>query len=99
MVDLRQVQTALEMNFDSTGSYPATISVLVTNKFLPAEPKDPSTQAIYSYTPCPGNMSYTLGALLENGGTAPTTGPLVTDIDTALCGTASCADPVYCVQP
>jgi type II secretion system protein G len=96
VADLRQLQTALEMYFDDHGSYPATIAALVTDGKLPAEPKDPVTLASYRYDVCTGNTNYTLGATLENN---VSTGPLGTDIDTAACGTASCADPVYCVQP
>jgi prepilin-type N-terminal cleavage/methylation domain-containing protein len=98
VADLRQIQTAQEMYFDSNGSYAATVAALVTAKFLPSEPKDPTSRASYTYSVCgTGNTLYTLAATLENN---TQSGPLGSDIDgTGQCGSVSCADPVYCVQP
>lgn len=99
VADLRQIQTALEMYYDSTGAYPAAITDTVTAKFLPAEPKDPMNTApyIYSYSVCgTGNTLYTLAATLENSSNPA----LKTSIQgTGQCGAINCASPVYCVQP
>lgn len=105
VADLRQVQTALEMYYDSNGagSYPATATVwtdLVSAKFLPSQPKDPGTgNPAYGYTACTSNTNYTLSATLENGG-----GALTTDVDGTTtcgvaCGAADATDRTYCVQP
>ena len=77
--DVKQLQLSLELYYDSTGAYPATIgtqssSVLVTNGYIASLPIDPSNNAVYSYVPyaqtattpaiCSG---YHIGADLESG--------------------------------
>ena len=78
--DVKQIQLSLELYYDSTGGYPATIgtqgnSVLVTNGYIASLPVDPSNNAVYSYAPyaqttnntiCSG---YHIGADLETGST------------------------------
>lgn len=77
VADIKQIQLALELYFDSQGNtYPATVAALVTNNYLPTEPKDPLTAAIYPYAFCSAT-SYHLGATMEQtGGSA-----LASDID------------------
>lgn len=85
--DIKQIQLALELFADSNGSeYPDTIAQLVTDGFIPAEPKDPSTSAAYSYDNVTSAGAvcaiatgvcnfYHLGANLEQDGTGlPGTG-------------------------
>ncbi|HEY4473972.1 MAG TPA: prepilin-type N-terminal cleavage/methylation domain-containing protein [Candidatus Paceibacterota bacterium] len=67
--DVKQIQLALELFYDSQSSYPTTLSALKP-VYIPTLPKDPSTGAFYSYAAlgtgtggaCP---SYHLGATLE----------------------------------
>jgi prepilin-type N-terminal cleavage/methylation domain-containing protein len=102
IADVRQLQTALEMYFDSNGSYPAALSDMVTGGQMPAVPLDPSTRIAYGYGRCgTNNTDYTVAADLEN-----THSVLATDIDTATCtitvgAPTSCADTnfYYCVEP
>jgi type II secretion system protein G len=102
IADIKQLQTALEMYFDSNGSYPADLDALVTGGQMPAKPVDPSTGIVYGYARCgTNNTDYTVAADLENDHSA-----LDTDIDTATCTITvgvptSCADTnfYYCVEP
>ncbi|KKS65064.1 MAG: Type II secretion system protein G [Parcubacteria group bacterium GW2011_GWB1_42_6] len=100
--DLRQVQLALQMYYDSNSAYPSALADLVTSGFMSAAPVDPSNVAYgYDSDSC-SNNNYTLGVGLEADGTS-----LDSDIDTATqdcgVGTVACADedPTfgYCVQP
>jgi prepilin-type N-terminal cleavage/methylation domain-containing protein len=76
--DIKQIQLALELYYDSTNAYPVAIgpannSVLVNNGFIASLPIDPSNNAVYSYTPYAATTntsicsSYHLGADLESG--------------------------------
>ncbi|MBL4644784.1 MAG: type II secretion system protein [Candidatus Pacebacteria bacterium] len=109
--DIRQIQTALELAFDSTSpvEYPNALSTLVSLNYLPSEPKDPRTDVAYYYANltnagagCVGGAgnactNYVLGANLENS----SHGALASDIDTDFLSVSgpNCVDPVYCVQP
>ncbi len=68
--DIGQIQTALALYLDSKGEYPANVAALVTEKFLPTEPKDPSTDEIYKYVTLSATdlSAYHLGAKLEQSG-------------------------------
>lgn len=102
IADIKQIQTALEMYFDSNGAYPTDLATLVTGGQLPAQPVDPSTRNAYGYARCgTNNTDYTIAADLENDHNA-----LDTDIDTATCTITvglptSCADTnfYYCAEP
>jgi len=67
--DVKQLQLALELYYDSQSSYPTSLAGLAPI-YMPTVPKDPSTGAFYSYAAlgtgtggaCP---SYHLGATLE----------------------------------
>ena len=101
--DLKQLQLALELNYDSSQTYPLALSTLATNGFISTVPVDPSTSAAYSYaslnndntacaaTPC---NRYVLGGTLEVSGNPV----LSTDVDGTV-ATVSCVDPIFCVQP
>jgi len=104
--DLRQIQTALELYYDdqTPGGYPDTVAALVTSNYLPSEPKDPRTDAIYLYdnvtnagAACTGAgcTNYGLGSTLENSAHAALSGDIDTIIGSVPCSTAS----VYCVRP
>ena len=58
VTDIKQLQLALELYFDSLTEYPDTLALLVPT-YIPVEPKDPVGAAAYFYTP-----------LLTSGGTA-----------------------------
>lgn len=47
--DIKQIQLALELYFDSNSEYPDTIAALETSGDLPDEPVDPITGNSYSY--------------------------------------------------
>lgn len=93
--DLRQVQLALQMYYDTNTAYPAALADLVTGGFMTAAPTDPQGTA-YGYDVCAGNDDYTLSINLEADNAS-----LDSDIDTASCGTPDCADATfgYCVEP
>ncbi len=76
--DIKQLQLALSLYYDSNGKYPTTIygggSPLVVNGFISVIPKDPMNNIAYSYTAyatagaasvC---NSYHIGASLETAG-------------------------------
>lgn len=108
IADVKQIQTALEMYFDSNGAYPDNIAAVVAAGYLPAEPKDPSTSALYAYNNCgTNNNDYTIGTALENNHSA-----LANDIDgagtcaltgmvPASCGATPEVSPnwFYCMEP
>lgn len=102
--DIKQIQLALELYFDSNAAYPTVTSALVPS-YIAANPTDPTTGAIYSYAALGSGAvcsSYHLGATLEN----TTHTALNADID-AVAGTictGSAADfagtdPLYDVKP
>lgn len=70
VADIKQVQLALELYYDAntTTGYPTTLAPLATAGYIPSIPKDPSTQADYSYAALGSGTnctSYHLGATLE----------------------------------
>ncbi|MBI4134856.1 MAG: prepilin-type N-terminal cleavage/methylation domain-containing protein [Candidatus Sungbacteria bacterium] len=87
VADLKQLQLALELYFDSNGNtYPDTVAALVP-QYLPVEPRDPLGNTVsYVYTKCTAT-SYHLGASLEEG----TNPSLDTDRDIGLLCTG---DPI-----
>lgn len=69
--DIKQMQVALELYFDSNGYYPQNIAAVVTAGFLPASPADPLNTGIYTYkyatlsaTPA-SNLDYHMATVLE----------------------------------
>ena len=80
VTDVKQLQLALELYFDSVGQYPATLSLTVP-LYIPVEPKDPIGVAVsYPYFPlltsagtaCGAGVClyYHIGANLEDQTTA-----------------------------
>jgi prepilin-type N-terminal cleavage/methylation domain-containing protein len=80
--DVKQIQLALELFYDSTGEYPVSIgtpgsSVLETNGYIATLPTDPSNSAAYSYAPYQVDdadasndglcIGYHIGGSLESG--------------------------------
>ncbi len=102
--DIKQIQLALELYFDSNAAYPTATSALVTT-YIATNPIDPTTGAIYSYAALGSGSicsSYHLGATLEN----TTHSALNSDIDAAagtICTGGGVAfagtDPIYDVKP
>lgn len=103
--DLKQIQLALEMYYDSNSSeYPDAMSSLAPT-FISKVPTDPQGGA-YSYDNLTSAgadcavasgtcTNYVLGATLED----TTNAALSSDIDGTVGSVVTCTDPVYCVQP
>ncbi len=100
--DIKQLQMALEMYFDSqsVGAYPVTgtgsdqgLNALVSSNFLPSLPKDPSTGFDYKY--CGGGTTYHLGAIMED----PKNPALSSDQDIALGTNCAAADDFEGASP
>ncbi|TSC67031.1 MAG: general secretion pathway protein G, partial [Parcubacteria group bacterium Gr01-1014_72] len=49
VADIKQIQVALELYFDTNGEYPDTVLALVAPGHIATEPRDPSTAASYPY--------------------------------------------------
>jgi len=111
IADVRQLQLALELYYDANRGYPSVLSTstLITPGYIPAMPKDPRTNAQYSYAGLnAGCTRYHLGATLEDGahtglnsdsdaaaGTAGTACPDGAGSAADFAGT----DPIYDVTP
>ena len=104
IADVKQLQLALELYFDSNANYPTALSALAPI-FIPTLPMDPQTSAAYKYAALGSGAtcsSYHLGATLEDTGHQAFNG----DAD-AVAGTACTGggtdfegvDPVYDVKP
>ncbi len=94
--DINQIKTALELYYDSNGSYPSTASgtaALVSSKFMSTVPTDPQGTA-YGYTADAAGTDYVLSTTLEENNHKA----LSSDVDGTSLG-VNCADPVYCVKP
>lgn len=92
--DVKQLQLALELYFDSNGGYPSTLSTatLVTPGYIATIPKPPSGtgETDYKYAAIgTGCTSYHLGGTLEDDGHIVLSG----DVDaSASSGTNQCPD-------
>ncbi len=69
--DLNGISSGLEQYYNDNSLYPATLAQLTgtTPPYLKEIPKDPKTNADYTYTPLPAGgpyTSFTLQATLEN---------------------------------
>lgn len=106
LADIANIRIALEAYYDANGAYPVSLATMVPT-YLPAEPKDPTANAAYSYsalivgsgTTC---QSYHVGATLENtshaalsNDTDAVVGTICTGGGTDFAGT----DPVYDIKP
>jgi prepilin-type N-terminal cleavage/methylation domain-containing protein len=105
--DLKQLQLALELSYDSEGEYPDALSVanLVTPGYISVVPSDPSSATAdlcstgaeagcYQYAQLSGGSDYVIGATLESEDHSV----LNADHDDTF-GTIDCTDPLYCVKP
>ena len=63
IADVKQIQLALELYFDSNNGYPDDTASLAT-QYIPAVPADP-LGGVYSYCVASGSTSYHIGAGLE----------------------------------
>lgn len=103
--DLKQIQLALEMYYDSNSSeYPDALTSLAPT-YISVVATDPQSAASYAYDNLTSAAAacavatgvcsnYVIGATLED----TTVGALASDIDGTV-GAVSCVDPVFCVQP
>lgn len=69
--DIKQIQLALELYFDTNRSYPTTVqglAVLATDGHIATIPTDPIGSTAYAYEGCSAT-EYHLGASLEADGT------------------------------
>jgi type II secretion system protein G len=72
VADIKQLQLALELYFDSNGAYPTSLGALVTGGQIPSIPTDPVGGGSYSYAyhPATNPTYYHLGADLEESSNA-----------------------------
>ncbi len=107
--DIKQIQLALELNYDSTQSYPVALSALATAGYITTVPKDPSDNSDYGYIQLTSGSKYILGAQLEvaaanplnsdyDGNQAITLRGVATNCNSNA-GTPGATEVVYCVQP
>ncbi len=76
VTDIKQLQLALELNFDGQGNqYPTALSALSTNGYIPTVPQDPlgpsstgTCRPNYCYAYSSDQLAYHLGANLEESG-------------------------------
>ncbi len=95
IADLKQIQLANEMYFDSNGNYANNIAALVSAGFLPSEPKDPNGSS-YQYATNVGGKAYVVAAQLEQDtGTANSDGNPNIAVGNLNCS----SNLVYCVFP
>jgi len=96
--DIKQLQLALEMYYDSNNGYPTSTAALAPD-YIPVQPADPQTNSAYTYE-ADGTSNYVLEAVLEADHSA-----LQSDVDTpnGTFSTVTCTDTTapyyYCVQP
>lgn len=102
--DLRQVQNALELYFNTNNQYPNTNNWSTLTSILQGAgigvtqvPNDPSGSNYFYGTNPPGLNSYVLGAKLEEPNAA-----LSTDVDSTIfgvnCETNGPSERVYCIR-
>lgn len=67
LADLKQLQVAMELYYSeqATPAYPASTAALVTAGNISVLPKDPGTNAAYTYALKSDGQFYCLGTLLE----------------------------------
>lgn len=103
--DIKQIQLALELAYDTNGSYPAAPLTTVNLPSMSAIPTDPTDNSAFGYAQLSSGASYILGASLEADN-----GVLDSDNDTAQaftlrgvatnCNASDAAAPfVFCVVP
>jgi len=109
--DVKQLQLALELYYDTNQSYPqgsgaasTTLTVLVSNNFISSIPADPTNAGNYIYSYASANLDNTAC------NTAPCPSYIVKaviegtnavpagDVDGTAAG-LDCVDPAYCMRP
>ncbi len=102
--DIKQIQLALELYFDSNAAYPTTTTSLAPS-YIATNPTDPTTGSAYSYAALGSGStcsSYHLGATLENASHSALSSDIDAAAGTACTGSASDfagTDPIYDVKP
>ncbi|MBI4087784.1 prepilin-type N-terminal cleavage/methylation domain-containing protein [Candidatus Kaiserbacteria bacterium] len=98
LADVKQLQLALELYYDSNSAYPATLSTaaLVTPGYISVIPTDPTNQAAYSYAGLSTSVggtcsSYHIGGSLETAGHSALSSDADTAVTTNICS-GSAAD-------
>jgi prepilin-type N-terminal cleavage/methylation domain-containing protein len=108
--DVKQLQLALELYYDSNGQYPTTLSTssLITPGYIAAIPRDPSSNAVYTYVALDTNSnadtceSYHIGATLEGTDSAALDGDNDASAATGCTGGGTDfdgTDPIFDVKP
>ncbi|MEK7530875.1 MAG: prepilin-type N-terminal cleavage/methylation domain-containing protein [Patescibacteria group bacterium] len=87
VADVKQIQLALELYYDATGSYPTTTLSVLAPTYISALPVDPVGGAAYPYDAVSAT-DYHLGANLEQS----THSALSADVDAADSGNVDGAD-------
>lgn len=105
IADIKQLQLALELFYDSNGTYPSTTPQLSAGGYIAVIPSDPVGQVAYSYAGIGSGASctdYHLGATLEqtnhqalNADADGAAGTACTGSGADFAGT----DPLYDVKP
>jgi len=100
--DIHQLQIALQMQYDTRGRYPSSLSDLVPT-YIGASPVDPDGVSEYQYCVTLNGSNYHLGTR-EAGLEMPDNGALIgdADIENDACiggNSFSGEDPVYDVKP
>lgn len=111
--DIKQLQLALELNYDSAQTYPVgnitSLASLVSSNYISSVPTDPSsgtTVINYSYQSLNNDGSTACAAPATSctkyilGATLEVGGSavLTSDVD-EIVGGVTCTDPVFCVRP
>lgn len=68
IADVRQLQLALELFFDSNGSYPTTTLSVLAPTYIATVPAGPLTGETYTYESLSSGTDYNLGTDLEGQG-------------------------------
>lgn len=102
--DIKQLQLALELYFDTAGTYPAALSALVPAQ-IASIPQDPTLNTPYDYEQLSSGTSYVLRATLEQVDHTALDGDIDGTVAGATVVTNCGADPevaggiYYCVKP
>lgn len=92
VADIRQIQLALELFFDSNVSYPTTTLAALVPKYIAAVPVGPNNNETYFYESLSSGTDYNLGADLEDSGHSA----LKSDVDSGNGGTIDAGDDDGC---
>jgi prepilin-type N-terminal cleavage/methylation domain-containing protein len=97
VADIKQIQLAMQLFYDASSSYPASLSLLAPT-YIATIPRDPVAQAAYPYDAIPAACtddcsSYHIGANLEDGANQALNSDLDSDTPTisGTPDTAGCA--------